>query len=97
MTAKSTNTVDVKILDKDYLIACPADAENGLRNAAFQLDRKMREIKSGGKVFGTEKIAVMAALNLTYELIEQSQSNEVTHQTVTTMHEKIDALLANKR
>ena len=97
MSATPPNTVEVKILDKEYLIACPADSESGLRNAALQNKKKMREIKSSGKVFGTEKIAVMAALNLTYELMEKSHNSTVTHQTVSSLHEKIDALLASSR
>ncbi|MDC0663203.1 cell division protein ZapA [Marinobacter sp. SS21] len=69
--SEQPTTVEVKILDKEYLVACPEDARRALEQAAQHLDRKMREIRASGKVFGTERIAVMAALNITHELLQQ--------------------------
>ncbi len=63
-----SHTVTVRILDKDYHIACPASERPNLERAAEYLDKKMRDIRRSGKVIGTERIAVMAALNITYEL-----------------------------
>lgn len=63
-----SQTVTVRILDKDYHIACPASERVNLERAADYLDKKMRDIRRSGKVIGTERIAVMAALNITYEL-----------------------------
>jgi cell division protein ZapA len=63
-----SQTVTVRILDKDYHIACPASESANLERAADYLDKKMRDIRRSGKVIGTERIAVMAALNITYEL-----------------------------
>ena len=68
------NTLEVKILEKEYLVACPRDKRASLQNAAHHLDTKMREIKASGKVHGTERIAVMAALNITYELLQKNDS-----------------------
>ena len=56
MSQKST-TVEVKILDKEYLVACPEEEREALIRAARHLDGKMREIRSSGKVFGVERIA----------------------------------------
>ena len=69
-------TITVRILDKDYHIACPAEHNDNLQRAANYLDQKMREIRRNGKVVGAERIAVMAALNITYELhnIQQAAS-----------------------
>ncbi|PID41691.1 MAG: cell division protein ZapA [Proteobacteria bacterium] len=97
MKVTSPNPVEVKILDKDYLIACPPEAEGGLRDAAHQLDKKMREIKNEGSIFSTEKIAIMAALNLTYELLEKSRDSVETREAVSQMHEKIDLFLSDTR
>ena len=58
--SKSSTTVEVRILDKEYLVACPQEEQEALLRAARHLDNKMREIRSSGKVFGTERIAVMA-------------------------------------
>ncbi|HZJ94473.1 MAG TPA: cell division protein ZapA [Thiopseudomonas sp.] len=63
-----TQTVAVRILDKDYHIVCPASESVNLERAAEYLDYKMREIRRTGKVIGAERIAVMAALNITHEL-----------------------------
>ncbi|WP_439134376.1 cell division protein ZapA [Pseudomaricurvus sp.] len=68
----SSETVFVKILDKEYQVACPAGERDALLQAAHNLDQRMREIRSSGSVIGLERIAVMAALNLSHELLETS-------------------------
>jgi cell division protein ZapA len=68
----SDDTVFVKILDKEYQVACPPEERDALRQAARNLDDRMRVIKSSGTVIGLERIAVMAALNLSYELQQAS-------------------------
>ena len=55
------NTVTVKILDKEYQVACPEDQEDNLATSAKYLDKQMRKIRETGKVIGVERIAVMAA------------------------------------
>lgn len=90
---KANNTVKLNILDRDYNVACPADAESELREAAQQLHNKMTEIKQSGKVFGVERIAVMAALNLIHELRQQQQANVASEDAVTRIIDKIDAAL----
>ncbi|MHA6494900.1 cell division protein ZapA [Pseudomonas borbori] len=68
-----SNTVNVQILDKEYCIACPADERANLESAARYLDGKMREIRSSGKVIGADRVAVMAALNITHDLLHKQQ------------------------
>ena len=67
------NTVTLQILDKEYRIACPAEERDNLESAARYLNDKMREIRSSGKVIGADRIAVMAALNITHELLHKQQ------------------------
>ncbi|TDG15564.1 cell division protein ZapA [Seongchinamella unica] len=67
------NTVTVKILDKDYQVACPEEQESDLVVSAKYLDKQMRSIRETGKVIGLERIAVMAALNISYELLQASE------------------------
>ena len=62
--------VEVKILGKDFLVSCPADEKEGLLDAATHLNGKMLEIKNSGKIVGTDRIAIMAALNITYEFLK---------------------------
>lgn len=71
MAANDVLQVPVRILDKEYTIACPAEEREGLLESARILNDKMRDIRSSGKVIGSERIAVLAALNITHELLQQ--------------------------
>lgn len=67
--------VPVRILDKEYTIGCPVEEREALLETARVLNDKMREIRNSGKVIGTERIAVMAAINLTHELLQHRRGN----------------------
>ena len=69
------NTVTVKILDKEYQVACPEEQEAELMVSAKYLDKQMRSIRETGKVIGLERIAVMAALNISHELLQASEES----------------------
>ncbi|MES2675463.1 MAG: cell division protein ZapA [Pseudomonadota bacterium] len=66
----SNETVFVKILDKEYQVACPREERQALIESAQLLDDRMRAIRGSGAVIGLERIAVMAALNLSHELLQ---------------------------
>jgi len=69
--------VKVNILDRDFMVAAPPEQQADLHESARQLDARMREIRDGGRVVGTDRIAIMAALNLMHELLEaRSQSRD---------------------
>ena len=68
-----TNTVTVSILDKEYQVACPEEQEAQLVVSAKYLDKQMRSIRNSGRVIGLERIAVMAALNISHELLRASE------------------------
>lgn len=74
------NTVKVNILDKDYQVSCPAAERDALIESARYLDQQMRTIRQSGKVVGVERIAVMAALNITHELIRLGQQSSLGSQ-----------------
>ena len=76
------NTVTVKILDKDYQVACPEEQESELLVSAKYLDKQMRGIRETGKVIGLERIAVMAALNISHELLQASEQNSHAEERV---------------
>jgi len=63
--------VTVRLLDKEYQVACPEDERAALLESAELLNRKMREIRDSGKLVGLDRIAVMAALNLSHEMIQE--------------------------
>lgn len=69
----SGEAVAVSILGKEYRISCEPGAEQELVGAARFLDARMREVRGSGKVIGTDRIAVMVALNLAHELLKENQ------------------------
>ncbi|UTF59237.1 cell division protein ZapA [Gilvimarinus sp. DA14] len=92
----SNETVHVRILDKEYQVACPAEERSALLESAQILDERMRLIKSSGGVIGLERIAVMAALNLSHELLQARSSSAASSKDVESlnrMQEKIEAQL----
>jgi cell division protein ZapA len=91
--SQTPTTVEVRILDKEYLVACPQEEQEALLRAARHLDTKMREIRSSGKVFGTESIAVMAALNITHELLERDTMSDATSSILRAMDNRLDEAL----
>ncbi len=61
--------VSVRILDKEYQVACPASERTDLLDSAEVLNSKMLEIRDSGRVVGIDRIAVMAALNIANDLL----------------------------
>jgi len=70
------DTITVSILDKDYQVACPPDEVTALRESARYLDEKMRAMKESTSVFGLDRLAVMAALNIANDYLSQTQRTE---------------------
>ena len=66
----------VTILDKEYLIACSDEERDLLNDAASLLNERMREVKTSGKIIGSERIAVLAALNIAHEMLAYKKENE---------------------
>ena len=62
-------TVDVMIMGREFTVSCTDEERQGLLDAVNYLDKKMHDIRSAGKVVGVERIAIMAALNLSHELL----------------------------
>lgn len=69
--------INIKIMDKEYLISCPENERDQLYNAAEMVNSKMAQIKNAGSVIGSERIAVMAALNIAHELLDYRDKNAV--------------------
>jgi cell division protein ZapA len=64
-----TKSLQVTIMGREFRVACPEEEQAGLLEAVDYLNRKMLEIRDGGKVIGLERIAIMAALNIANELL----------------------------
>jgi cell division protein ZapA len=66
---KTATAMDVTIMGREFRVTCPDEERKGLLEAVAYLDKKMREIRDSGKIVGSERIAIMAALNITHELL----------------------------
>jgi cell division protein ZapA len=89
--------VSVNILDKEYRISCPPEERESLIQAATFIDGQLREIRQTGRVIGTERIAVMAALNIANDLLSDKQVKDDSSQTISRriqrLQEKIEIAL----
>ncbi|MEZ5530469.1 MAG: cell division protein ZapA [Porticoccaceae bacterium] len=92
----SQQTVNIRILDKEYQVSCPAEERDALLQSARALDERMRSIRNSGSVIGLERIAVMAALNLTYDLSKleaQSAGQSLSDEAFQRLDRKLSAAL----
>ena len=62
-------SLQIAIMGREFRVACPEDEQAGLLEAVDYLNKKMLEIRDGGKVIGLERIAIMAALNIAHEMM----------------------------
>jgi cell division protein ZapA len=96
---KKPQPVSLIILGKEYRIACDPEEQDDLVHSAQQLDVQMRKMRDSGKITGSDRIAVMAALNLAHELqLMKNQNallNERLSECLTKMSHKIENVLEN--
>lgn len=89
--------VSVHILDKEFLVNCPENERADLMASAELLNTKMREIRDSGKVVGIDRIAVMAALNMAHDLLDQRDNGKDLQFSIgariRTLQEKIELAL----
>jgi cell division protein ZapA len=77
MMNDSTTQVSVRILDKEYQVACPANERTDLLDSAEALNAKMLEIRDSGRIVGLDRIAVMAALNMANDLLHAQARDRI--------------------
>ena len=65
-----SKAINIRVLDKEYQVACPVDEEAALHDSARLLDEKMREVRDTRTMVGADRVAVMAALNLAHDLLQ---------------------------
>ena len=90
----ASSTVTVTILGKEYQVACPADEVDALTRAARFLDQQMKDIRSSGKVVGLDRVAVMAALNITHDYLSGQNALTETKSTVSSRIAKLSDKVA---
>lgn len=95
----NAKAVDVSIMGKEFRVSCTDEERPGLINAVNYLDKKMRDIRDTGKVIGAERIAMMAALNMSHELLStRSGGVEIgdLKRKILDMQEQIDVALSEQ-
>ncbi len=93
--------VSVRILEKEYQVACLPEERSELLDSAEFLNAKMREIRDNGNIVGLDRIAVMAALNLSHELLKLRNRGDATQndvgRKVRQMRERVESVLAKNQ
>ncbi len=92
----------IQILGREYRVACPEGEEAQLQASVDYLNRRMKDLRDGGRITGNEKIAVMAALNIAHEFLAQkggkggapSVDGADFRRRIAAMQESLDSALA---
>jgi cell division protein ZapA len=96
MTDRTTR-VSVRILEKEYQVACLPEERSELLDSAEYLNVKMREIRDAGSIVGLDRIAVMAALNLAHELLKMRGRGDAVDtdvgQKIRQLRERVESAL----
>lgn len=96
-----TIPVNVQILDKEYMISCPIEEKEALLQSAKTLNERMREVRDSGKVLGTERIAVMTALNIVHEYLRDKNQHQdsmaAIEQDMRRLEQKINKAISRRR
>ena len=93
--------VTIRILEKEYQVACPVEEKADLVASAEMLNRRMREIRDSGKVVGLDRVAVMAALNLANDLLksrgDDKELEKLVSMRIRSMQERLDGALSSAK
>lgn len=93
----NSETVALRLIDREFLIGCSPGEREGLLDAAGYLDRKMRELRANAKAPGFDRLAVLAAISVTHELLALRKQHEGGDQeagaAITAMRRRLEAAL----
>ena len=94
---EAVRPLSVRILEKEYIVACGPDERTDLLDSAEILNKSMREIRDSGKIAGLDRIAVMAALNLAHEVLKlRARDNTASHEhghRIKALRERVESAL----
>lgn len=94
-----SKAIDVEIMGREFTISCTDEERQGLLDAVDYLDKKMSDIRDSGKVVGLDRIAIMAALNLSHEVLN-TKTGDVNigeyKRKISEMDRQIDAAMADQ-
>ena len=92
----SSKGVNISIMGRDFSVACPPQEQDDLLEAARYLDKNMKDIQKTGKIIGAERCAIMAALNITNDLLKLQKSTagqDQVKQRLESLQSRIDEAL----
>ncbi|MDN3522895.1 cell division protein ZapA [Halomonas ramblicola] len=95
MSDATRPTTDITLLGRSYVIACEPDEQDKLERAARYLDRAMSGIHAQNNLLGTERIAIMAALNITHELLEALEARRDGERSLDELSERLERALTD--
>jgi cell division protein ZapA len=72
----TAQAVSVTVLQKEYKLACPPEERDALVRSAALVDQKMREIRGQRKSVGLDRVAIITAINIAYELLQAQSSQQ---------------------
>ncbi|MYL23720.1 cell division protein ZapA [Halomonas alkaliantarctica] len=93
MSTAKRPTKEITLLGRSYMIACDSGEETKLERAARYLDRAMHGIHAQSSVLGSERIAIMAALNITHELLETLDERRDDEAELTRLSQRLERAL----
>jgi cell division protein ZapA len=95
-TPMQSKGINISIMGREFSVACPPEEQEELMDAARYLDKNMKEIKKSGKIIGAERCAIMAALNITNDLLQLRRATagqERVQERLNSLQERIDEVL----
>ncbi len=94
--SKQAEAVTIEILDKQYTVSCPPDEKQDLLESARVLNDRLKEVRGGGKVLGTERMAVMTALNVIHEYALLQKAQAQVDGTLERLRSKISGAISRR-
>lgn len=95
MSDTHNNAATIHIMGKTYSVKCPLEKISELRESAQYLEEKMRQLGQSSKMMSLDRLAVIAALNITHELLLQKKQTstyiEVMNQHICDLQHKVEA------
>lgn len=95
MTDASRPTTEISLLGRHYVIACAPEEQPQLERAARYLDKAMHGIHAQNKLMGTERVAIMAALNIVHELLQTQDAQRDGERSLDQLSARLERALAD--
>jgi len=86
--------VNLHILERDYVVACPEEERDTLITSAQYLNEKVQEVREGGKVVNTERMVVVSTLNIIHEYLQYKKQKEEDMQSLNQEVERLQNKIA---